>query len=139
MVVIAATSLMAVSLPTTVGSALDSVLGATPAAAANPALSCAAGTAYNVTAGGSFYAVNTATGANTAAAPPTIGSGESSVNALAITANGQTAYTADNDVSGGTTSIDIENITNGHVHPRCRACRRRTSRAATSSPAASTR
>ena len=53
------------------------------------------------------------TGANTAAAPSTIGSGESSVNALAITSNGQTAYTADNNVSGGTTKIDIENITTG--------------------------
>ena len=118
---VAALSVAVMALPavsSTLSSAASAVpglsaLSTSPAAAANPALSCAAGTAYNVTAGGSFYVVNTATGANTAAAPSTIGSGESSVNALAITSNGQTAYTADNNVSGGTTKIDIENITTG--------------------------
>ena len=119
---VAALSIAVITLPavsSTLSAAVGAVpglsaLSASPASAANPALSCAAGTAYNVTAGGSFYVVNTATGANTAAARV---DNRSRANRrsmlLPFLRMARRPIRRTNAVSGGTTSIDIENITNG--------------------------
>ena len=107
----AAVALGAVSLPIVsilsasvpgLGSALTS-----PAAAA-PALSCVSPSMYNVDTSGTLYSLNVSSRVNTTVAT-NIGSG--AVNALAISADGTTAYTADMTVTGGgTTTVTVANI-----------------------------
>ena len=82
------------------------------ASVSNPPLSCAAPTIYNVNSEGDLYALNYTTRANSPASPSNVGTG--AVNALAISANGSYAFSADMNVSGGgTTTVSVEDITLG--------------------------
>ena len=81
--------------------------------AANPALSCSAPTIYNVNSSGNLYALNYTTLANTRAVPPTIGGGSSFVNALGISADGLTVFSANNTLSGSNTTIHVTNVSTG--------------------------
>ena len=83
------------------------------APAANAPLSCASPTIYNVTLFGNFYALDFETLRNTLAAPPDVGGGSLNVNAMGITADGLTVYTADMTPSGGNTTVHVENVAAG--------------------------
>ncbi len=112
---------MTVALPAiSAFSGVSARVGATteaPAAAPQPAfqaLSCSAPTIYNVTSNGNLTALNTQTLVNTPAAPSDIGGTSTSVNAMGITADGLTVYSADmTPTGGGTTTIHVENVSAG--------------------------
>ncbi len=118
----AALSVAVVTLPS-VSAGLGSLASDTPglsslattavgAAVSNPPLSCAAPTIYNVTSSGNLYALDYNTGVNTPATPSNIGTG--TVNALGLSPDGTTAFTADQTVSGsGTTTVSVEDIATG--------------------------
>ena len=117
----AALTIAVVTLPS-ISAGLGSLVSDTPglsslatssvgAAVSDPPLTCSAPTIYNVNSSGNFYALNFNTLANTPATPPTIGTGE--VNTLGVSANGTTAFSGDQNVVGGTTTISVENITTG--------------------------
>ena len=93
---------------------------AAPQPAANPALSCSVPTIYNVNQTGDFYSLNYAATppADSPATPSMIGGGSGgSVNALAISADGLTAYSAAQMPSGqpsnATTTVHVEDIATG--------------------------
>jgi uncharacterized repeat protein (TIGR01451 family) len=92
-----------------------STAAAAPQPGANPALNCSAPTIYNVNSEGDFYALDYAASppADTPATPSSIGGGSASVNALAIAADGLTAFTANQTPSGSNTTIHVENIAAG--------------------------
>ncbi|HEY1827127.1 MAG TPA: hypothetical protein VGF87_03865, partial [Acidimicrobiales bacterium] len=87
--------------------------GASAAPAANPALTCAAGTIYNLMTNGNFYALNTTTGVNTPAAPTTLGPSTSNDNALGISSAGNIAYSMNQTPSGGSLTLTITNVLSG--------------------------
>ena len=100
-------SVLAASVPG-LGPALTS-----PAAAAAP-LSCVAPSMYNVDASGNLYSLNVTTLVNTTVVTGiTGGIGTGSVNALGISADGTTAYTTNNTVTGGATTVTVANIVAG--------------------------
>jgi uncharacterized repeat protein (TIGR01451 family) len=111
-VAVGALALPVISTLATVGSG-----PATAAGTPNPALSCSAGTIYNLMTNGNFYALNTATGANTAAAPSVLGPNvaNNNDNALGISANGATAYSMDQTPSGGNLTLTITTIATNAV------------------------
>ena len=84
-----------------------------PAAAANPALTCGAGTIYNLMSNGNFYALNTTSGVDTPAAPTTLGPSTSVDNALGISSNGQTAYAMTQTVTRSTVTLAVTTIATG--------------------------
>ena len=102
--------LVLAGLPVLITSA--SVLGASPAAAANAPLTCAPGTIYNLDNARHLYSLNTTTGVNTPATPSTLG-GQATPNGLGVSADGKTAFTIDQTISGSTTTVDVEDITAG--------------------------
>ncbi len=107
-------ALVAVATPVLAVEQLSSPSSASLAVAqSNPPLSCSSPTLYNIESNGNFYALNDTTLANAAAAPSTIGSGTR--NALGISGNGTTAYSANMTVSGtpATTTISVEDIASG--------------------------
>ena len=77
-----------------------------PAANGQP-LSCSSTTIYNLTSQGGLYSLNTSTSVNTKVG--TIGS--SDMNSLGITADGTTAYAANQTPKNGTTTVYVENVT----------------------------
>ena len=85
----------------------------TAAPQANSALSCTSPTIYNINSSGSLYALNYTTLANTAAAPSNVSGGSSSVNALAMSANGLTVFTANQTPSGGNTTVHVTSVSAG--------------------------
>ena len=88
-------------------------------AAANPPLSCSVPTIYNINQIGAFYALNYAANPPTdsVATPSSIGGGNSNVNALAISADGLTVYSATQSPSGqpanATTTVHVEDVATG--------------------------
>ncbi len=123
---LAAAGLVTVALPLSVSSTISAKVGvpmytAASAAqsaaqsAANSALSCSAPTIYNVNSAGNFYALNyTATPpTDSPGTPSSLGGGSSSVNALAIAADGLTAFTANQTPLGSNTTVHVENIAAG--------------------------
>ena len=85
------------------------------AARTNPALTCSAGTIYNLMSNGNFYALNTTSGANTPAAPTTLGPSTSDDNALGISSNGQTAYSMTQSVTRSTVTLAVTTISTDAV------------------------
>ena len=92
--------------PATKGTAAASPL-------ANSALSCSSPTIYNINSTGSLYALNYTTLANTAATPSNVAGNGSSVNALAMSADGLTVFTANQTPSGGNTTVHVTNVSLG--------------------------
>ncbi len=89
-----------------------SALAASPAgAASNPPLSCAAPTIYNVNSSGNLYSLDYSNRVNSAATPSNVGNG--AVNALGLSSDGTTVYSANMTVSGSpaTTTVSVENVT----------------------------
>ena len=115
--VVAALSVVSLQLASaagpTVGSQSASVV--TPAAAVqnNPPLTCSAGTIYNLMSNGNFYALNTTSGVDTAAAPAKLGPSTSDDNALGISSNGGTTYSMTQSVSGGKLTLAVTSIGTG--------------------------
>ena len=83
------------------------------APAANAPLSCSSPTIYNVSLVGNFYSLNFETLRNTFASPPDVGGGSLNVNAMGITPDGLTVYTANMTPSGGNTTVHVENVAAG--------------------------
>ncbi len=81
--------------------------------AANPALTCATPTIYNINSDGDLYALNFNTAANTQATPSRIGGGSTTVNGLGMTADGLTTYSLDQTPTSNHTTIHVENIALG--------------------------
>ncbi len=109
-----AVAIGALTLP--LATAVAAVAGTgSPASAAgvNPALTCSAGTIYNLMSNGNFYALNTTSGADAAAAPSKLGPSTSDDNALGISSNGQTAYSMIQAVSGGNLTLDVTTVSTG--------------------------
>ena len=109
-----AVAIGALTLPLATAAAVVAGTGA-PAAAANPALTCSAGTIYNLMSNGNFYALNTTTAVNTAAAPTTLGPSTSTDNALGISSDGKTAYSMSQSVSGGKVALTVTTISTDTV------------------------
>ena len=85
------------------------------ATSGQPRVSCSVPTIYNVNQMGDLYALNyTATPpADSPATPSSIGGGSRDVNALAISADGLTVYSADQTPSSATTTVHVEDIATG--------------------------
>ena len=123
---LAAAGLVAVALPllglsnvSAMVGALAGTAAAAPQPADNPALSCSVPTIYNVNQMGDLYALNYAATppADSPATPSTIGGVTSSINALAISADGLTVYSAAQVPSGppsnATSTVYVEDVATG--------------------------
>ncbi len=107
-----AVAIGALTLPLATAAAVVADTGS-PAGAANPALTCSSGTIYNLMSNGNFYALNTATAVNTAAAPTKLGPSTSTDNALGISSDGTTAFSMNQSVSGGKVALTETTISTG--------------------------
>jgi uncharacterized repeat protein (TIGR01451 family) len=123
---LATAGLVTVAFPLFGPSSVSAMVGAragtaaaAPQPAANPALSCSVPTIYNVNQAGDLYALNYASTppADSPATPSTIGGVTSSVNALAISADGLTVYSAvqmpAGQPSNATTTVYVEDVATG--------------------------